>query len=248
LVVPLVVMSFFGEKKVRYLLPLVAPAAVLGGAAFARHEDDERLRVKDSPLITPGRLAAAVTVAAALWLGPGLAITGAIGPKNYRTFDGHPWFSPATAVGVSIVTIGLLIGGLILSRRSGLRWLVSILAIAWIGAELKLSGDARSPGDPDDRPQRHLADDIWRTYPTATIYSADPPTLYGQLNRPAIVVSIYTNRVVHPKPDVLPDRPTGQPLLLITDMIGDEPAVPAGWTRWKVLPLRTGKRYVDVLN
>lgn len=244
---PLIVMSCFGEKKARYLLPFVAPAAVLAGMAFARHDEDEREHVPGVRTITIGRVAAATTIGAAFWLAAGVAIVGAIGIKNYQSNGGGPWFSPVTAVCVTLLTVAVLAAGLVLSRRSAVWWVLSIVLVTWLGSELKLRGDCLSPGDPDDRPQRELADRIWQTYPTAKIYSADDPTLYGQLNRPAIVLSMHTNRVIRSLPTTQPMNPA-EPWILITDSIDDIPPLRRGWKRWQILPLRVGKRYVDVME
>ncbi len=242
---PILVMCFFGEKKARYLLPFVAPAAVLAGMAFAGHDDDKGERIPGVMTLTAGRLAALVTVVAAFCLSVGVAIIGAIGIKGYRAYGGGPWFSPKVALGVILLSAALLIGGLLLSRRSNLWWVISIVLVTWIGSELKLRGDYSSPGDADDRPQRQLADDIWRTYPTAKIFTSDDPTQYGQLNRPAIVISMYTNRIIHPMPTTLPTQ-HAEPWILISDSLDAAPSLRLGWKRWRVLPLRAGKRYVDV--
>lgn len=298
-VVPVLVMSFFSEKKDRYLLPFAAPAAVLAAGAVVRHWDRQLgrwsiLSGKSSafPIVIPrhsavspvhratgakdggpfgvpqddsrsgigqpkpasstvpiaaGHVAEWITWAAAAWLVAGVPILGAANLKGYRTAAGGPWFTPGFAGSAAGVGLSLLVGGAVLARRWRVAAVVAVVLATWIGSEMRLRGDYSSPGDPDDRPQRQLAADIWHDFPAATVYSTDPPTLYGQLNRPAIVLSMHVDRVILPRPKELPAEPGPTPVVLITDAVGEPPPVPAGWRRWKEVPLRRGKRYVDVL-
>ncbi len=293
LLLPLIVMSFFGEKKVRYLLPFAGSAAVLAAAAFTGGMKGGRSASRQSlggsnvasATIPPlpdrnswhGRLARvfgfskkdtgeptvpwksiqniplrkileAITLISAIWMSIGLPIVGAIGLKGYRAWDGAPWFSPALAATAAGVGAMILVAGFVLARRSPLFWLLAIVLVAGIGSEMRLRGDTLVQGDSDDRPQRQLAEKIWRTYPAAKILSADSPTLYGQLNRGAIVLSMFTDRTIYTAPETLPTKSTGQPLILITDSIRAVPPVPPGWKRWAETPLRVGWRYVDVLE
>ena len=253
LLVPLVVMSFWGEKKERYLLPFAPPAAVLAAVAIVPFLRSVRrqgggLVARRIPRIRLGAIAAAVTWVAAAWLAVGVPVAGAMGLKDFRTWDGQPWFSRGTAAVAACGGAALLAGGALLFRRSRVPAVVAVVLATWLGHEMLLRGQLTSPGDPDDRPQRQLADRIWREYPDAVLYSADPPTLYGQLSRPTVVVSLYADRVVRARPDPLPSVPGERPLVLLTDVQGEEPpAPPAPWERLDVLPLRRGQRYVYVL-
>ena len=249
LLLPIVVMSFFSEKKTRYLLPFVGPAAVLAAVAISRFIDDEQLKPPGHKRLSIGRVAVVITTVAAAWFAVGLPIAGAIGfNKSFRNFTGDPLFTPTYAAVMAGVGLIGLIASVLWSRRSIFLWMVAIVFVGWVGAEVRLNGDTLTQGDADDRPQRDLAALIWQQYPDATIYSADPATLYGQLNRAAIVLSIHTNRIVYAKPDDLPTHRADKPLVLLTDSVQTVPPVPPGWKRLTELPLRTGKRYVDVLE
>lgn len=248
-VVPILVMSFFGERKDRYLTPFAGPAAVLAAHAIVRRWDDAGRSLRLGPRkVLPAQIAAAFTWAAATWLAVGVPIAAAIGAKGYRTWDGQPWLRAGEAALIAMAGAALLTVALVTTRRPRFLPVIAVVLATWIGSEVRLRGDHASPGDADDRPQRRLADRIWAELPTATAYSADPPALYGQLNRAAIVLSMHLNRVVLPRPATLPSVVTDRPLVLITDVVGEPPPVPAGWERWEVLPLRKGKRYVDVLR
>lgn len=249
LVLPIVVMSFFAEKKERYLLPFVAPAAVLAGWAAVRWWDHFR---RGGPNRSASRYcgiaAVAFTGIAAGWMGLSVIVGGAFGSKGFVTADGKPWFTVEQAVFLGVGTVGLLTLAAVRFRGNGVVPLLAVTVVAWLGGEMRLRGLDASPGDRDDRPQRELADTIWRHWPEAEIYSADPVTLYGQLNRPAVVLSMHLNRTIQTRPATLPATPQGRPWVLVTDSTDPTPPVPPAWTRAATIPLRKGVRYVDVLE
>jgi 4-amino-4-deoxy-L-arabinose transferase-like glycosyltransferase len=259
--VPVLVMSFFSERKDRYLLPFVGPAAVLAGWAVIRWWDDRRAATAQAAEgnitggsatrrldRTLGSITGGFTFAAAGWLALSVVVAGAAGVKGYRTAADQPWFSVQGAVVMGVAVVFLLGLGLIRSRRSLIAPLLAVATAGWLGGELRLQGLAASAGDNDDRPQRELASRIWHAWPDAIVYSTDPVTLYGQLNRPAIVLSMRLNRVIETRPAVLPATVRERPVVLVTDMIGAAPRVPPGVRRIAEVPLRTGRRYVDLLS
>jgi hypothetical protein len=124
--------------------------------------------------------------------------------------------------------------------------LLAVAAVAFVAGEMRLRGLAAAPGDRDDRPQRELAARVWRDWPDAVVYSADPVTRYGQLNRPAIVLSMHLNRVILTQPADWSAAPTDRPVVLITDAVDKVPSVPQGFRREAEVRLRRGSRYVDV--
>jgi hypothetical protein len=174
-------------------------------------------------------------------------VAGAAGLKGYRTSDDRPWFSPAEAAMAGVVGAAFLGVGVAAARRSLLVPLAAAMLVAFVAGEMRLRGLAAAPGDRDDRPQRELASRIWHAWPDAAVYSKDPVTLYGQLNRPAIVLSMYLNRIIQTAPKDWSTVPTDRPVVLISDVIGDvPPVVPDGFERLEVVGLRKGNRYVDV--
>jgi 4-amino-4-deoxy-L-arabinose transferase-like glycosyltransferase len=251
-VMPLLVMSFFSERKVRYLLPFVAPAAVIAGWAIIRWWDLRRSvesgAAKKSLDYRIGFLAGWITLASVAFLILYVTIAGALGAKGYQTAEGGPWFSMEHAALLIAASACILFIGVRRSKTALAAPLLAITLVAWLAGETRLNGQAAAAGDPDDRPQRQLAAEIWHRWPDANVYSADPVTQYGQLNLPAIVLSMNLNRVIEPRPATLPASPQAKPMVLITDAIGDPPPVPNGWTRFAAIPLRKGARYVDVLE
>jgi 4-amino-4-deoxy-L-arabinose transferase-like glycosyltransferase len=254
MVLPIVVMSFFAEKKERYLLPFASPAAVIAGWAIVRAWDG---RVRDGSGVAGsprrrtdhwlGIAAGASAVIAAAWLAISVAIAGAIGGKGYQTAASQPWFSIERAVMLGIAATGILLIGIRRARFALVAPLLAVTLVSWLARETRLGGLAVSAGDADDRPQRALAAEIWQRWPDAVVYSTDPVTQYGQLNLPAIVLSMHLNRVIEPRPATLPTAPRDRPLVLLTDSVRDPPAPPEGWTRFTQVPMRRGVRYVDVL-
>jgi 4-amino-4-deoxy-L-arabinose transferase-like glycosyltransferase len=255
LLVPIVVMSFFSERKERYLLPMIAPAAVLAAIAVVRFLaaagnvpaasrgpwlwDDRRL----------GWIAAAITGALVGWLVIGVPIAGAMNLTSYQTWDGRPWFTWRLAALVAGTGLLLLIGAAAAWRKWKPAPIVATVLSAWIGFEVWTAGYV-SDDNSDSRPHERLADAIWQQYPDAVIHSARSPTEYGRLSMPTFVLSIRLNRRCYPAPDPLPGEPRPEPRVLLRDAaLASDPAPPApkGWQRLAAVPMRKGMRYVDVL-
>jgi 4-amino-4-deoxy-L-arabinose transferase-like glycosyltransferase len=101
-VLPIVVMSFAPDRKDRYLLPLIIPAAILVGHAvrliLQKGEDVERVDVMVK------RLHAVMTGLAGVGL-------GAAGLFMLKRVDGEPWFGVGVAIALGF--IGLAAGVLI---------------------------------------------------------------------------------------------------------------------------------------
>jgi 4-amino-4-deoxy-L-arabinose transferase-like glycosyltransferase len=260
LIVPLLVMSCFSEKKERYLTPFAVPAAALAAQAIVAQMSRPRDSVNarrpfllnvGSLKIDLGTIAWIVTIVAAAWFAIGVPVQGMLGGNDFRTWDNRPWFSTEVGWGAAILGAVLLIGGVLwsLARRSLIPVLVVTMLATWLGHEMLLKGMASSEGNPDDRPQRRLAEQIWQMYPDATIYSTESPTAYGQLSLPSFVLSMYLNRVVYTRPAELPTTPGPVPLILLTDRPEGAETLPPppGWARLKVIPMRRGTRQVDVL-
>jgi len=168
--------------------------------------------------------------------------------KSFLRYDGHPWFTPAVAATAAGVAAALLVGGFIASRRWRPAGIIAIVLAAWLANEMQLRAYVLADTDEDGRSERLLAERLWKDYPDAVVYDTESPTKYGNLSLPAIVLSLYFDRVVGLRPDSLPTKPLERPLVLLTEAPElKPPPVPNGWRRVDVLTLRSGKQYVDVL-
>ncbi len=213
LVVPILAMSFFRDRKDRYLLPMLGPAAVIvawGTVEFFRTYQGRR---------------ASWLVPLLHWLPLTSVAILAI------TQNGKPWLTLRGQImgGMMIV---LCIGcGLILQRRRNSAWVAVIVPTAVLVLTLQMllvpsyaaSEYARSE-------MRPLAERIWQEVPDATIYSLSP---HPPARHVPLELMIYLNRVAEllPGPEALDALPPGPHVLLIHQRRNRErPEPPAGWT------------------
>lgn len=223
IVVPILVMSFFRDRKDRYLLPMLAPAAVMTGMALLEFLDASRRENKLGLAALHWTLVAIV--------GAMIVLGGSRIIPHFRTLEGHAVIGVAPALlGASVVVLAAAAGWW-LSRR------------AWQpGGEAAMVGPtvaimlfcnvvavwAMRPGAEGLSEMKPLADAIRLQYPRAEIYSFRPsrPTRHAPLD-----LSIYLNRVVRnlPTADALAGT-AGARLYLEHQRFGDPtPAGPAGW-------------------
>ncbi len=242
LFVPILVMSCFHERKERYLTPMVGPAAVLAAYGISLYFRAGRR----APLLP--RIVDAMTWLMIVALAVGIPALGGTHNKSFLRFDATPWFTPAVAATAASLAAGLLIIGFVASRRWRSAGVIAIVLAAWLGNEMQLRGYIAADADEDGRSERLLAERLWSAYPDAVVYDTESPTRYGNLSLPAIVLSLYYDRVVQLRPDSLPTKRAERPVVLLTEApAASPPTVPSGWRRVEILPLRTGKQYVDVL-
>ena len=223
-VVPIVVMSFFPDRKDRYLLPLAAPASVLAARGLVATARAGRAFAWTFTVHwwMLALIAIALPVAGALW---------------WKRLDGSPWFAPRAAIGAAVA--GLSIVGLgLLTRRSwragndGREPLGAVVATTFVlvllGNTLLLLGyrDSRE-GRSEMRP---LAEALRRALPEARLYTWRPD---GRRKRAPVDLSIYANRrtVWTDDPAALPRDPLDRPQVYVTiHKKDDPPPVPApGW-------------------
>ena len=180
-IVPILVMSLFRDRKDRYTLPMFIPAAVvaaLGIRAYyvARREGQ-----------TIGWLAGIHWLVLAA-MAIGFPIAGAMGVGSLKTLSGEPWYSWPLAISAAGTAAAVLIAAIFWERRLG-RGLVGVTTLVLFGLQIvfligyRQSDEGRSEMKP-------LADQIWAKYPDANVRIAGkrrlptPPDLPIYLNRP----------------------------------------------------------------
>jgi 4-amino-4-deoxy-L-arabinose transferase-like glycosyltransferase len=185
LLVPVLVMSFFRDREIRYLIPLLPPAAVLAGWAVV-----ELLARPDGP---PGR---SWLVALLHWL-PLLGVTAgllvAASPVGViKTLEGTPWYTLPQAIAGSAVAALMIVAALFAQRRWRL-WAVPIgTALVMLPWYVMLNAGYRFY--PEGRSEmRPLAEQILASHPEAKVYSfrGDRP-----IRRAPIDLAIYLNRTI----------------------------------------------------
>lgn len=226
LLVPILVMSFFRDRELRYLIPLLPAAAVV--AAWA---------LLDLLVTHPGRRGTLALVVLLHWLP--LAVAAAsplLGSRLGRieTADGEPWYPLGFAILAAEVMLVLVAAAAWFGRRwpvgaaAGGTALVMLLWSAVLHAGYRNHREGRSE-------MRPLAERILETHPDATVYSFRPDR---PIRKAPIDLSIYLNRVVENLLDLSElDATSGPRVLLIRYKAGQPaPPPPAGWTPFAEVP------------
>ena len=227
LVVPIVIMTFFRDRVVRYLLPMFAPAAVItarGLLDWLEHWRDPM------PAHRMGLFAHAIVLA-------GLAAFPLAGMTQLL---GERWFSASVAIPVTAASAVVLIIGLLLARRW--RWAIPFTtAILMLVTQAVFAyGYGRSEkGHSETRP---LVEQIRRQYPLAAVLALTPG------RRPPPDLSIYLNREVTTTtdPSAIPRANRTQVLIVLQRRNEKPPVVPPPWREFSALQLdrRTWRAYV----
>jgi hypothetical protein len=217
LVLTIVVMSCFRDRKDRYLLPMVGVASVIAAQSF-----DATLRRRRGALPVLVHWFTLVVIACVPLLG---MRTFAV-----KTVEGGPWFEPGFALLATISGVAIVALGALLYHRAGWRAapvgatvaLMLLLQAAGIRG-YRLSREGRSE-------MRPLAESIRTRYPDVQMYHwrAD-----GQMKRAPVDLSIYMNRVTKwmPDPATLPPHEGRPQVFIALEPRGEpEPVAPAGWT------------------
>ncbi len=184
LLVPIVVMSFFRDRKLRYLIPMLTPASILAAVGVLE--------------LVGGNMRTATSrwlVAIFHWLplivaAVGLSLAGALG--MLRTIDGQHWYSLRFALIAAEVLLLLIASGIFVSVRRplvGLAGGTAFVMLMWnviVNTGYRNSREGRSE-------MRPLAESILATHADAKVTSFRP-------DRPArhapVDLVIYLNRAV----------------------------------------------------
>jgi 4-amino-4-deoxy-L-arabinose transferase-like glycosyltransferase len=189
-VVPLVLMSFFRDRKVRYLLPLAGPCAVLGARCVL-----EFLR-SAIPTRTDRFL---------FWLQVGLLAVVTVGVplvgmttwiNSMRTHPDHrAWFSPALSISAMGAGVAIILLAILLRTRWRGGIILATVILMLCGQALFMYGYAQGyEGKSEMKP---LADALWAQYPNVTPYNIRdgrkriPPDLGIYLNRVIVWVDRF---------------------------------------------------------
>jgi 4-amino-4-deoxy-L-arabinose transferase-like glycosyltransferase len=191
LVVPILIMSFFRDRKMRYLLPLVSPSAIIAAWGVLQ-------------LLGPAVRQRSTTglVIALHWLplfvaAVGLPLVGAqLVPQRFR-MDGTAWYSGGFAVAAAAAFAVLVVGAVLVQRRRPLLAVAAGTAAVMLGWNVVFYTGYRhySEGRSEIRP---LAEQILASHPKGNVYSyrADRPARHAPID-----LAIYLNRAVKPVAD-----------------------------------------------
>jgi 4-amino-4-deoxy-L-arabinose transferase-like glycosyltransferase len=200
LVLPIAVMTFFPERRDRYLLPMAGAAALIAAYGVLSHVPRwGRWNATQKWLLILHAIPLAV-------LAIGLPIYGAIA---LRTVDGQPWYTPSFAAAVIAIAWVISAVGIAVYRKSrggfvgGTVALMLLANITFLWG-YKDSASGRSQG-------KVFAAEILDAYPDARVYNAAP----RRRKFLPLELLIYLNRDVAPLANPAALAPADAPQVLI---------------------------------
>ena len=221
LVVPLVVLSFFRDRELRYLVPSLAPAAVVAAWGLRRYAESRARPGALEWLHWAGLGALAVSFFA-------LAAAGRV--AFFRTATGGPWYSWPAAAALTAACVALISAAVAMRRRG---WGGVVPAAVTTAAVMLIVNGAYQAGYGSSTEGRsnlkRLADVIWSARPGAIVYSlrTDKPARHAPRD-----LEIYLNRPIWRVfgPAEIPAAAAGEgQVLVVAVQAGDPAPVPAGW-------------------
>jgi 4-amino-4-deoxy-L-arabinose transferase-like glycosyltransferase len=217
--VPVVVMSFFPDRKERYLLPLIGPMSILAARGLTA-----ALNPADRRRVPPWVLWATFAVIAI-----GLPVAGALVLKRA---GGTPWYPRPFAAGVVIVMAAILGTFALLSRRRPMALVIGGAVVMLALAPVLYFGyrDTKA-GRSELRP---LAEVVRRLVPDARMYYWRPQGM----KRAPVDVSIYLNRPTRWTGDPRTLARTAEPQVLLAQQPQNAPPMepPPGWVALDRVP------------
>jgi 4-amino-4-deoxy-L-arabinose transferase-like glycosyltransferase len=181
-VVPLLIMTLFRDRKDRYTLPMTVPAAVVAAHGVMAYW---RARSQGQNVRWLGAIHWAVVAVMAI----GVPIIGAIGIDGVRTISGEPWFTWPLAI--SAAALAATVAALAVWREQvRCRGLVEMTVILMLALQvLFLTGYRKSNSGRSE--MKPLADEIWAAFPDANVRVSGPDKIPVPPDLP-----LYLNRSV----------------------------------------------------
>lgn len=206
---PLVVMSFFPDRKDRYALPAAIPLSVL--AAIGLHVAWQTKRWNLLAGIHLAMVGAAVLLPIA-------------GMFALQTVDGRPWYTPGFGIIATAVLLGFLaIGHLFRQRQAALVW--TTLAVLLTAQGVMMKGYTDSPAGRSEL--KPLAEAIRTAHPAV----GQVINARGDTKRVPVDLAIYLNHSTERVKDWRTLPPTTPPRIAVLPQKAGatQPAIPAGW-------------------
>jgi 4-amino-4-deoxy-L-arabinose transferase-like glycosyltransferase len=223
LIVPLFVMSLFRDRQDRYMLPMIAPAAIIAARGVVEHFRSWSRWNRADTIVTAMHWGILIVMAV------GLPIAGAT--TKLKRADGLPWFPWNFAIPAAITVFALIVVAIYAHRvwRGSIvlaTFVVMLMLQAMFVFGFASSASARSE-------MRPLAESIAQLYPDAEVFNAHP-----EGKRPPTDLGVYLNRVIRwvAEPSAIPPSNHAQ-ILLYRQNAGDPaPKPPPGWDVFDVKP------------
>jgi len=231
LIVPIVVMTFFPDRKERYLVPMLSGAAILVGHGVMAMREAVLEKRMNIIIIAHWIIVAIVAV--------GVPIAAAM-PKvsGMRTVEGEAWLKMPMAVVLSVVGAMLVVIGAIKGKGKLAGIVAPTVAAMLVLQPALMGGYSRSDSGRSDL--KAFAFAIREKFPQVPAYSYRPG------RRPPEELSIYMNRTVAALEDLskLP-APAGEQLLFVfEDKKMPTPSVASYWVPVSEVSKGEGKWHV----
>ena len=232
-VLPIIALSFLHDRKERYLLPMIGPAAILAAHAAVRLKRAHPLRQKAARVVwnIHWGLLSVLTI--------GLPLFGGI---KLKRLDGGFWYSPTLAILASMAGAGVIAIGLFLQRMRRDSFILTGGAVMLLVNLLLLYGLTASPEGLSE--MKPVADRIHADFPAGTVIYYDPPP---RVKPVTLDLDIYLDRIVHVTSD-LPPSPVydGVSALIVLRKPDDPEPKFKGWKSHSDLVSRKHHWYVMV--
>jgi hypothetical protein len=185
ILVPLLIMSFFRDRKVRYLYPFTVPCGILAAHALLRLLRGGIRTMRDRIIVWGHWLTLA---GYALFL----PIAGTLGVFGLRQVDGSGWYSwPICVIAVASVAATLVMT-LITFQRQRIALVLATMLIMLGLHPLYIFGMRSSRGSDGASEMLPVAQILWKRYPDAIAYDINKrrrrflPDLAIFMNRPTL--------------------------------------------------------------
>ncbi len=212
---PLVVMSFFPDRKDRYALPAMIPLALLAAHSV-------RMRLSDLCFVR-------LQYILLLFVAIALPIAGA---TMLKRLDATPWFSPATAIVGAVAMATVVVAGWLMQARRPLAMVAASVIVLLMAQALGTHGYAYSRSGKSE--MKPLADAIRLEVPFAgPVINARPDR-----KRISVDLAIYLNRATTRMADWKTLPPSDPPAVAIVPQRAGEPnpIQPPGWRELTGVP------------
>lgn len=214
-VVPIVVMSFFNDRKERYLLPMLGPGAVVTAWALLVHARAWGASNREERWTGIAHWAVVAGAAAGL---PLLAATGWF--AGLSRADGGPWFAWPVASIAAAGMLAIVIAAIRWQRRRGFALVVGTMLFMLFFQGVLVSGYRKGPAAQSQ--MKPLAEAIWRRAPNAPVYNA------MRNKRVPGDLSIYLNQSVREVSKAQLRRATPPYVVVMYQDADGEPPTPPG--------------------
>lgn len=222
---PLLLLSFYKDRKERYMYPMTGAAAVVAAAGVMT------LSRKRELWNALDRAAVVQHWALMVFLGVVVpAVSATTWTPWLRTITGEPWLTRGQGASLTVL-LGLIIAGGMLIRRHWLAALVGTTVIVTLTIHAALiPGYAKT--EQGESSMRPLAERIWETFPDAQMFNAHP-----RGKRASVDLSIYMNRITQwvSTEELEQMQPGPKPKVVVMLQDAKDPAEPTPPPGWKLV-------------